>query len=148
MRFSSQGPSVIMRCWLNLNELNACRELGGRVWNFIWPSVAPVFVYSAFLFQVNQSAVWWFIHSIIWSVPAHLDPASFHLCLFAFNLSSYPKGPLSSCLPIWTDYLTCSEVWRPFLIKSIPFFHGLFCSLQRYLLVLNCIVLPSLICCL
>lgn len=48
---SSQGPSVIMRCWLNLNELNACRELGGRVWNFIWPSVAPVFVYSAFLFQ-------------------------------------------------------------------------------------------------
>lgn len=94
MWLSSQGPSVIMRCWLNLNELNACRELDRCVWNFVWPSVPPVFVYSAVLLQVNQLAVWWFIYSGIWSVPAHLDLASFHLCFFAFNLSSYPKGPL------------------------------------------------------
>lgn len=117
MRFSSQGPSVIMRCWLNLNELNVCRELGGHVWNLIWPSVAPVFVYSAFLFQVNQSAVWWFIHSIIWSVPARLDPASFHFVSLPLTFRLIQKVPFPPLFLSGLITLPAQKFGDPFLLN-------------------------------
>lgn len=119
------------------------------VWNIIWSSLAPGFVYSEFLFQLNQLA-----HHSVYSLhhvlcPACLDLASFYFCVFAFNIFSYVKSLLSS-LPIWIDYVTCSEIWRFFLIKSIPLCHDCYdfsFQFQHYLLVLYCIVLRSLICC-